>query len=113
MQYTILFANLMSLLVSFAVADYGNDMERLDDIAVADDAPFGWNSFVYGLPLGFLEDTPVPTRAILGMSAAVFRAFGTMRLFRRDSCPDHRSTKGQVCGSVPNRPVVDFDSRAA
>ena len=112
MQYTFLFANLMSLPVSFAVADSGNDQESLDDIAVADDAPFGWNAFVYGLPLGFLEDTPVPTRAILGMSA-VFRAFGTMGLFRRDSCPDHRSSQGQVCGGVPNRPVVDFDSRAA
>ena len=103
----------MPLLVSFAVAVYGNDPESLDAIAAADDAPFGWNSFLYVLPLGFLGDTPMPTRAIHGMSAAGFRAFGTVGLFRRDSCPDHRSTKGQVCGRVPNRPVVDFDSRAA
>ena len=49
MQYSFLIADLMFLLVPFAVAVYGNNPESLDDITFADDAPFGWNSFVYGL----------------------------------------------------------------
>jgi hypothetical protein len=113
MQYSFLIADLMFLLVPFAVAVYGNNPESLDEITFADDAPFGWNSFGYGLQLGFLEDTPMPTRAILGMSASFFRAFGTMGLVRRDSGPDHRSTEGQVDGRVSDRPAVDFNSRAA
>ncbi|MBV8075709.1 MAG: hypothetical protein JO284_04910 [Planctomycetaceae bacterium] len=55
----------------------------------------------------------MPTRAILGMSAAFFRGFGTLGLVRRASGPDHRSSEGQVCGRVSERPAVDFDSRAA
>ena len=55
----------------------------------------------------------MPTRAILGMSASFFRAFGTIGLVRRDSGPDHRSTEGQVGDRVSDRPAVDFDSRAA
>jgi hypothetical protein len=55
----------------------------------------------------------MPSRAILGMSAAFLRAVGTMGLVRRDSGPDHRSTEGQVGGRVSEQPAVDFDSRAA
>jgi hypothetical protein len=113
MKFTFLIADLMFSLVPFAVAVIGIDPESLVDIAFADDAPFWWNSLVYGLQLGFVEDTPMPTRAILGMSAAFFFAFGTVGLARRDSGPDHRSTEGQVCGKVSDRPAVDFNSRDA